>query len=213
MNYFFSIIIGYFLGSIPSAYLLVKLFAKKDITKEGSGNVGTLNSYEVTDSKLIGFFVFLLDFGKGLASVLLVKYLFGSNFNLIVTALIFAVAGHCFNPWLKFKGGRGLATAAGGTILFSPIILIAWVILWIVAYLFKKHIHFANIAATILTIALSFDSANIINKFTYPPAESLKLFRITVPIALLIILIKHWEPMKAIIKNSLNSQRKRNEEI
>ena len=213
MNYFFSILIGYILGSFPSAYLMVKLFTKKDITGEGSGNVGALNSYEVTNSKLVGVIVLLLDFGKGLASVLLVRSCVANDFNIVVTALIFAIFAHCFNPWLKFKGGRGLATAAGGTFFFSPIILISWLVLWTIAYLFKKHIHFANITATILTIALTIDSAKIINKFTFPPSESLALFRIAVTIALTIILIKHWQPMVAIFKNSLNSKRKKNEKI
>jgi len=213
MNYFFAIITGLLLGSIPSAYLMVKYFSNKDITKEGSGNVGTLNSYEVTNSKLIGAIVFVIDFGKGLASVLFVKIFLANDFNLIVTALIFAVASHCFNPWLNFKGGRGLATAAGGTFLFSPIILISWVILWSVAYLIKKHIHFANITATILTIALTIDSAKIINRFTFPSSDSLTLFRITVTIVLTIILIKHWEPLKNIFIKSIKRGKEKNEKI
>ncbi len=200
MNYIIIIPLSFLLGSIPTAYLLVKWKYKKDIRQEGSGNVGTLNSFEVTKSKAIGIITLAVDLVKGILPVLIAKNLFQGDFTLTLTALIFAVLGHCFNPWLRFKGGRGLATAAGGALVFSPIILIVWLLLWLIAYLFKKNIHFANISAIVLTIALSIDSAKLFNKFTFPPAESLWAFRIGVSLLLLILLIRHYGPIKSMFK-------------
>jgi len=195
MNEIIISVISYLLGSIPTAYLAVKFKSDKDIREEGSGNVGAMNSFEVTNSKLIGLVVLIVDAAKGAISVLIAKQ-FGNSFSLPMIALIFSVAGHCFNPWLKFKGGRGLATAAGGALVFSPVVLVTWLILWLVAYLFKKNIHFANISATILTLALALDSTHLFNKFTYPPAQPEWEYKVGISIALIIILIKHWKPLK-----------------
>ena len=122
------VFVGYLIGSIPSAYLILKIFKNKDIRELGSGNVGTLNSYEVTESKLIGISVLISDSVKGILSVLIVKYGVGNEFIFLIVSLNAAVLGHCYSIWLKFKGGRGLATAGGGSLVLSPAILIAWII-------------------------------------------------------------------------------------
>ena len=210
MNYFIVAVISYLFGSIPTAYLLIKYKYNKDIREEGSGNVGTLNSFEVSKSKLIGLITLTVDFSKGLISVLIAKNIDGNNFSLVIVALIFAVLGHCFNPWLKFKGGRGLATAAGGAIIFSPAILIIWLVLWIIAYIFKKNVHFANISAIVLSLALALDSAKFFNKFTFPPAGHLYQFQIGISILFIILLIKHWEPIKTLFKTNKEKIREHN---
>ena len=110
----FSSIIGFLLGSFPTGFIFLKKAKGVDITKEGSGNVGAMNSFEVSNSKLIGYSVFLIDFLKGSASVLIPSFLFPDQFIFPAISLLFAVFSHCYNPWLNFKGGRGLSTAAGG---------------------------------------------------------------------------------------------------
>ncbi len=210
MNYLIIIVISYLFGSIPTAYLLVKYKYNKDIRKEGSGNVGTLNSFEVTNSKLIGAITLLVDLLKGLLPVLIARWFEPGNFSLSMTAVIFAVLGHCFNPWLKFKGGRGLATAAGSVILFSPALLIIWALLWLIAYVFKKNVHFANISAIVLTLALAIDSAKFFNKFTFPASDTLLNFQIGTSILLIILLIRHWEPLKSLFKT--NKEKIRNKD-
>lgn len=209
MNYVIIAVIAYLFGSIPTAYLLIKHKYGKDIREEGSGNVGTLNSFEVSKSKLVGITTLIVDLLKGMLPVLIAKGIDGGNFTLAITALIFAVAGHCFNPWLKFKGGRGLATAAGGAIVFSPVILIIWLLLWIIAYLFKKNVHFANISAIVLSLALALDSAEFFNRFTFPQASELWKFQTGVSILFVILLIKHWGPLKTMFVN-LNKEKIRN---
>ncbi|RMD48182.1 MAG: glycerol-3-phosphate acyltransferase [Ignavibacteria bacterium] len=198
MEIFIIIITSILMGSIPTAYLLVKKFYGIDITSNGTGNVGAMNSARVTSSSIIGIAVFLLDFAKGLAAVYIASLILPDSFYAGAVALIVSVTSHCFNPWLKFKGGRGLATAAGGALMFSPLLLVLWVILWVIAYLFRKNIHFGNIAATVLSLALVWSSGDIINKYTYPSAEHVLLFKIAGSILFLIILIKHWEPIKSI---------------
>jgi len=194
-KYLVSAVIGYLLGSIPTAYLILK---KKghDITKEGSGNVGTLNSYEVSNSKLIGIFVFAIDLLKGILSVLIVKLLFGNLFIFPMVALVFAVIAHCYNPWIKFKGGKGLAAAAGGSLFLFPQILILWIVFWIALYLYKKNIQVANSFASILVSLIALFNSDILNKFSTPPAKSNIFFGTSIVFLILIIISKHIFPLK-----------------
>lgn len=212
MNYIFSAILGIIIGSFPTAYIIIKKFKNIDITKVGSGNVGAMNSYEVTKSKLIGLIIFLIDVSKGLLTVYLSKILFGNEFSYMMTALIGAVLSHCFSFWIRFKGGRGLATAAGGALILSVPILAIWIILWLISYAFRRNIHFGNFSATLLTGALSFSSANVMNKYTNPSANSDLEFSILVSLMLLIILIKHIKPFKEYLsKQSINAEKRENE--
>ncbi len=202
MELLISSFIGYLLGSIPSAFLFVKIFNGNDIRKEGSGNVGTLNSFEVTRSKLIGIFVFVIDFSKGILSVTIVNYLFYDTFINPALAVFFAVFAHCFNPWLKFKGGRGLATAAGASIVFVPLLLVVWALLWFIAYAIKKNIHFGNIWATLMSIIIVFSSKEFINKYSLITSESSDFTAFFCASVLILIFIKHIEPLVSLIEKS-----------
>jgi glycerol-3-phosphate acyltransferase PlsY len=201
MEYFFSSLIGYLLGSIPTAFLILKKSKGIDISNTGSGNVGAMNSYEVTNSKKIGLLVFSIDFLKGFLSVLVAKIIFNDIFIYPAIALLFAIFSHCYNPWIRFKGGRGLATAAGGASLLFPYLLFVWIILWILVYLIKKDILIANIFATIISLITIFLTEKIALRYAYginvDPGELMFLCTS----ALLIIFIKHIEPLKEIITN------------
>ena len=196
MNYILSFIIGYALGSFPTAYLLLRKFRGIDITQKGSRNVGALNSYEVSNSKLVGFIVFIIDFAKGFLSVFIVQQLFGYEFLYSGIAIGAAVLAHCYSPWIKFKGGRGLATALGGSVLFAYSVPVIWAVFWIVAYIFRKHIHFANIAATILTGAVAISNSDILNKYTKERADENWIFGVAVAFVMAIIMSRHIEPFK-----------------
>lgn len=199
MEYILSLIIGYSLGSIPTAYIILMRAKGIDISSTGSGNIGAMNSYEVTKSKKIGLIVFLIDFLKGLLSVLITRVLFNDVFIYPSLALLFAIFSHCFNPWLNFKGGRGLATAAGGTILFFPYLLAVWIILWILVYIIKKDILIANIFATVVSLLTIFLTQDLALNYVYPdPASAGELMLLSAG-GLLIIFIKHIEPLKEII--------------
>jgi glycerol-3-phosphate acyltransferase PlsY len=194
-----SVIIGYFIGSLPTAYIILKYRKGLDIRKEGSGNVGTLNSYEVTNSKLIGLTVLAIDLLKGILSVLIPKIIFGDEFIFPMISLIFSVFGHCYSIWLSFKGGRGLATAAGGFLLLSPIVLLSWGVSWLITYKIKKHIHFANISATIIVFIFGFFLSNYFNEFTFPKSNSNIILGISISLVMVIILLKHMQPIREFL--------------
>src|SRR5690606_12971100 len=194
MEYFYSSMIGYLLGSFPSAYILLKRTKNLDITTQGSGNVGAMNTFDVTKSKMLGAIVLAADAFKGLLSVYFCILLFGNQFIYPALALLFAVFSHCFNPWLKLKGGRGLATAAGGTAILFPIILLSWGLVWVIIFLMKKNIILANVWATLASIIIIFSSADIVWKYTFPMAENISTLILFSTGLMIIIFVKHVEP-------------------
>jgi acyl phosphate:glycerol-3-phosphate acyltransferase len=201
MNYLISCIIGYVLGSFPTAYILLKKVKGIDVTSTGSGNVGAMNSYEISESKMIGFLVFIIDALKGLLSVYLPLLIFPIDFIYPASALLFAVLSHCYNPWLNFKGGRGLATAAGGSLLLFPFMPILWMLLWLIIFLTKKDILLANVWANFMTLVLIFLSSNIAFKYSFPKADSVSSLLLFSTALLILVFVRHIEPLKEIIKN------------
>jgi acyl phosphate:glycerol-3-phosphate acyltransferase len=200
MVYILIIITGYMIGSIPTGFIILKKIRNIDITKTGSGNVGTLNSFEITNSKFIGAAVLVIDLLKGILCVLIVRYFIGNLFNYQMTGLIAAVFAHCYSPWLKFKGGRGLATAAGGNLILCLPVLIFWILFWLIIYLFKKNIHFANFIATIGIILMGFTFTELMNKYSNPPAVPQSGFPVLVGLLMFIILTKHISPLIKYLK-------------
>lgn len=199
MEYLLSIIIGYIFGSFPTAYVILKKRGI-NITEAGSGNVGAMNSYEVTNSKSIGVLVLIIDFLKGFLSVYVVGLIYPNIFVFQGISLVFAIFSHCYNPWINFNGGRGLATAAGGVVLIFYPLLFIWLILWAITYLLKKNIHISNIASTILSLLIVFNNSELAAKYSSPKASSSETPILIVTMGLLLILIKHIEPLKEIIE-------------
>ncbi|GBD94317.1 glycerol-3-phosphate acyltransferase [bacterium BMS3Abin05] len=144
-------LISYFLGSFPTAFLLVRWKFHKNITQEGTGNVGTLNALRITHSRPLTVLVLLVDFLKGALAIWLASQLFGRDFEYLLAASVFVVLGHDFPVWLKFHGGRGLATSAGIFLLIQPYIVLGWLVLWLLIYLLTRKVAYANALATLLT--------------------------------------------------------------
>ncbi len=204
INYTFICILYYLIGSIPFAYLVVRFRYKKDITSEGSGNVGTLNSYEITGSKKTGLIVLILDLMKGVLPALILIFLFKLQFNLISLPLILLVTGHNYSIWLKFKGGRGLATSAGIAIVINFSMLLIWCVIYLLIYKIKKNIHIANIIATIFMPLIAVLPGNFIVRFNYQYSGTQEYYGIFFAfwcIISLIILSKHIEPLVSFVKN------------
>ena len=199
MNYLLSAFIGFLFGSIPTAYLIIKKAKGIDIRDVGSNNVGAMNSYRVSKSKSLGLMVMLIDLGKGLLSVQVTIYILGDNFIYPAIASIFAVLAHCFNPWIGFKGGRGLATSAGIAISLIPYFLIVWGILWVMFFILKKNILFSNIGSTIFSLILFFNTAEIAFEYVTPTPENLSTLVLLVTSVITIILIKHIEPLRELL--------------
>jgi glycerol-3-phosphate acyltransferase PlsY len=143
-----TVVIGsYFLGSIPFALLVVRVKGQTDVLQAGSGKAGAFNAYVVTHSKLTGLVVGLLDGLKGLAAVYLTGTFFSGSFWLLSLALLAAVTGHVFPVWTGLKGGRGLATTAGGMSLIGWAYTVAWCTIWVTGRLLRRDILFSNLAA------------------------------------------------------------------
>lgn len=202
MDYLISSLIGYLFGSVPTAYLILKKARGIDITKTGTGNVGAMNSYEVTRSKFLGIIVLLIDALKGIVPIVIVSQIFSTSYTKAGLSLIFAIFSHCFSPWLRFKGGRGLATAAGGSILLSPLLLITWAILWLVFYIIKKDILVSNIMATIISLLTVLIGNNLFLEYSHYFKPELNEIVLVLSSGLLLIFIKHIEPLNEIIEKT-----------
>ncbi len=211
MNYLICAVTGYLLGSLPTGYLILKREKGIDLRHAGSGNVGALNALEVSNSKLIGLLVLIIDALKGLLSVYISILFFPYDFVMPALALTFAVFSHCFNPWLGFNGGRGLATAAGGTLLIFPLLPAVWIIIWTALFILKKDVHLANITAIIITFVAVMFSQEIDFRYSFPHSNSVSMILFFTSVLMMIIFIKHIEPLKEIIKN-YNAAKGKNEE-
>ena len=132
MEVFYIALVSYLLGSIPFGFLLTKLFLKQDIRNIGSGNIGATNVLR-TGNKLIGFSTLFLDILKAVIPIVFIKYNF-PNFIFISSLSVFL--GHVFPVWLKFKGGKGVATYVG--ILFSLNIIFGLVfgVCWLIIFFY-----------------------------------------------------------------------------
>ena len=128
-------IISYLMGSIPFGFILTKIFLKKDIREIGSGNIGATNALR-TGNKLIGYSTLLLDVIKAILPVLYVKI---NHPELIYIASLCAFLGHVFPVWLKFIGGKGVATDVG--ILFTINIFLGFIfcVSWLLIFLISKY--------------------------------------------------------------------------
>ena len=135
MDYLIIIVISYLFGSIPFGVLLSKLFLKKDIRNIGSGNIGATNVLR-SGNKLVGYSTLLLDILKAILPVIYVKFNY-PDFIYISSLSVFL--GHVFPIWLKFNGGKGVATYVG--ILFSINLIYGLVFgfTWIIFFLFSKY--------------------------------------------------------------------------
>ena len=148
-SYFTAAAIGYLLGSIPFGYLLVRMFTGEDVRASGSGNIGATNV--ARKSPALGIATLLLDAAKGLAAVLLARALFsGPHQRLIMTtAAFFAVLGHMLPVWLKFRGGKGVATSLGAFILLTPKSILCMVIVFLIVAVAFRYVSLASVCAAV----------------------------------------------------------------
>jgi len=193
-------VLGYLLGSVPTAYLLVRWKSNIDIRNAGSGNVGTLNSYVVTKSKLVGGAVLLLDLLKGMGIVLLAKELFENNFAIQATAGIAAVVGHNFPVWLNFKGGRGLATAAGVMLALGWIFVATWGIWWFLGFRVSKNVNIGNVVACLATLLMILFSPDVVLARFIPVDVLSGEFRYFALVLFGIILSRHIGPVVEFVR-------------
>ena len=158
MDIFIISVICYLMGSIPFGFLLTKIFLNKDIREIGSGNIGATNALR-TGNKFIGYATLAFDILKAVVPVLFIKFNFSEY---VYIASLCAFLGHVFPVWLKFKGGKGVATYLG--ILFALKISfgLIFIITWLIVFALSKFSSLSSLAASIsipiyLSVLTQFD--------------------------------------------------------
>ena len=135
MDIFLIGIISYLMGSVPFGFILTKIFLKKDIREIGSGNIGATNALR-TGNKAIGYSTLVLDIFKAVAPVIYVKVFYQ---DFLYIASLCAFLGHVFPIWLKFKGGKGVATYVGILFTINIYFGIIFTISWFITFFISKY--------------------------------------------------------------------------
>ena len=160
MDYIITALISYLFGSIPFGYLFTKILLKKDIRNVGSGNIGATNVLR-TGNKSLGYLTLVLDIAKAVVPVIYIKYNYP---DLVYISALCAFLGHLFPAWLKFKGGKGVATFVGILISINIYYAVVFGIVWILTFLISKYSSLSSLFASISIPIYLFiiDQGNII---------------------------------------------------
>lgn len=141
-----SISLAYLLGSIPFGYVLVKTFRKQDIRATGSGNIGATNVAR-SGAKGLAIATLLLDLGKAFVAVKIAQHILPGNYDLAVLAAVAAILGHVFPVWLRFRGGKGVASALGVFLALTWPSALATLAVFVVIFLLSRYVSLASIVA------------------------------------------------------------------
>tara|TARA_Y100001970_G_scaffold276109_1_gene378331 strand:+ start:2167 stop:2748 length:582 start_codon:yes stop_codon:yes gene_type:complete len=161
---FLIFFLSYISGSIPFGLILTKLLLNKDIRKIGSKNIGATNVLR-TGNKFVAILTLALDIIKGMAPVLITNYYFP---NLIYLSGLMAFLGHVFPVWLKFKGGKGIATYLGIVFVLSLKLGLFFCISWILIAFITKYSSLSSIASSLFIFLISFFEKNLeLNLFLF----------------------------------------------
>ncbi len=163
MELILVISISYVMGSIPFGLLLTKIFLKKDIREVGSGNIGATNVLR-TGNKTIGYLTLILDVIKAVIPVLYIKFKFP---ELIYISSLSVFIGHVFPVWLKFNGGKGVATYVGILFSINYILGIVFVFSWLVIFFISKYSSLASILSSLTIPIFIFLNSNYENKYFF----------------------------------------------
>ncbi len=182
MELILIISVSYIMGSIPFGLILTKIFLKKDIRNVGSGNIGATNVLR-TGNKTIGYLTLILDVLKAIIPVLYIKFNF-SEFIYISSLTVFI--GHVFPIWLKFRGGKGVATYVGILFSINFILGIVFVASWLIIYFVSKYSSLGSILSSLSIPVFIFLNSNYENEYFFI-------------IMLVLILYTHRENVKRLI--------------
>lgn len=171
---------SYLLGSIPFGYILILVFHGQDVRKTGSGNIGATNVSRTSPG--LGAITLILDALKGAVAVLITQRLFAGQPVLPALAGFMAIAGHVFPIWLRFRGGKGVATGLGSFVVLVPKTVLVLIGIFVAILLAFRYISLASI----ITVALF----PLIAWIVYPYPESPQILGLLAAASLLII-VKH----------------------
>jgi len=199
--------VSYLLGSIPFGYILVRLFRGEDVRATGSGNIGATNVMR-SGSKGLGIATLILDAGKGYLAVALAAGFAESTFAYqidghysvdksiaMALAAAFAILGHIFPVWLKFKGGKGVATGVGSFLALAPKAVLVVLIIFAAIVAVSRYISLGSIVAT---------AAFPIFAFLFYRGASTPAFVITTLGAAALIIAKHHQNIRRLIAGTEN---------
>ena len=160
MDYIITALVSYLFGSIPFGYLFTKILLKKDIRNVGSGNIGATNVLR-TGNKSLGYLTLVLDIAKAVVPVIFIKLNYP---DLVYISALCAFLGHLFPIWLKFKGGKGVATLVGILISINIYYALIFGIVWILTFLISKYSSLSSLfgSISIPIYLLIIDQGNII---------------------------------------------------
>jgi len=181
---------SYLLGSIPFGYLLVRVFYGQDIRRTGSGNIGATNVSRT--STWLGVLTLILDACKGAAAVLLTRTLFPDQPVLLGLAALAVIGGHVFPLWLKFRGGKGVATGLGSFVVLFPKTILIMVGIFVVIFLAFRYVSLASV----LTVALF-----PLLVWTLHPSQPLQML-VFITLSCLLIVAKHHENIRRLFRHA-----------
>ena len=190
-----GVLLGYVIGSFPTAYLLVRWKSRMDIRNAGSGNVGTFNSFLVTRSWAVGGAVLAIDVVKGVCATALGISLGGGSAIAGAAAGVATVLGHNYPVWLRFQGGRVLAPAAGAVLVMQWMIVPLWCVAWLCSYTALRSVNPANALACMLLLGLAAGVPSEYSSRLLGAAE-ITVLRGFIIILMGLILLRHAEPVR-----------------
>lgn len=200
------LIISYIIGAIPFSFLIAKSFGK-NIMEEGSKNPGASNVLRVCGKKA-GILAYILDIGKGIIAVVVSSFIVPPNSTwLLIASGVLAILGHVFSIFLKFKGGKGVATSCGVMFVLTPIPTVIAMVFFFIGLFASKKIVSVGTTTAVIVLPLVLTISNFFAPFLLIPFFSIEyrfIFPVTIVLALFII-IKHIPNYKRLLRGEENS--------
>ena len=185
-SFLISAAAGYFLGSIPFGYLLVRAVRGADVRTTGSGNIGATNVART--SPLLGIITLVLDVLKGMAAVGIALMLSPGDRTVAFVAALAAVSGHIFPVWLRFRGGKGVATGLGSFVLLTPKAVLLGMAVFVIMLAALRFVSLASVT-----------SAASLPLFTLTLREGRAVQIVMVAISSALIILKHRQNMQRLL--------------
>lgn len=185
---FLTAALAYLLGSIPFGFILVRIFRGQDVRQSGSGNIGATNV--ARSSPALGVLTLILDALKGLAAVALTRALFPGRNGLAAIAALFAIMGHMFPVWLKFRGGKGVATGLGAFAILAPKTILVVVGVFAAAVLAFRYVSLGSIVAVAIFPLLAW----LLRDYNATPRVL-----VLMAIACVLIIAKHHQNIRRLL--------------
>lgn len=185
-----SVLLGYLLGAIPFGYLLVKLRRGEDVRGVGSGSTGATNVARAA-GPVVGLVTLLLDAGKGFGAVAAAAWLARSEPVWMAAAAVAAIVGHSFPVFLRFRGGKSVATALGAFLYFAPLAAAAALGVWLVAVALWRYVSLGSVLAAAAFPLFAY--------CLYRPPLAITL---AAGVGASIVILRHWSNLERLVRGT-----------